>query len=321
MIWAYPDFRLLLLFVGLFALLYILYLVRFWKINRKLKVKKRRLIWKMVLRTVYFVLFMIALSGPSVGSAMKEIKQEGKDIFLAIDLSQSMNAQDINPSRLQRVKFELKNLVKNFSSDRLGIIIFSSEAFIQCPLTFDQNVIQLHLDGLNTSLVPNYGTDIAAPLNMAYQKFQNENDQENKSKAIILVSDGEDFGENLPPVLDKLAEEGIKVFSLGIGTEEGASIPRGNSVVMDPQTNRPAISRLDATNLKTIATRTDGAYFELSDLTQEIPQLINAIERLEGTVTASRMVEASANKYFYFLSAALVLALLDMMLPVKTLSF
>ena len=206
-------------------------------------------------------------------------------------------------------------------SDRLGIIIFSSEAFIQCPLTFDQNVIQLHLDGLNTGLVPNYGTDIAAPLNMAYQKFQNENDQENKSKAIILVSDGEDFGENLPPVLDKLAEEGIKVFSLGIGTEEGASIPRGNSVVMDPQTNRPAITRLDATNLKTIANRTDGAYFELSDMVQEIPQLITAIERLEGTVMASRMVEASANKYFYFLSAALVLALLDMMLPVKTLSF
>ncbi len=321
MIWAYPDIKLTLLLVGLFTLLYVLYLMRFWKINRKLKVKKRRLVWKMVLRSVYFLLFMIALSGPSVGSAMKEIKQEGKDIFLAIDLSQSMNAQDINPSRLQRVKFELKNLVKNFSSDRLGIIIFSSEAFIQCPLTFDQNVIQLHLDGLNTSLVPNYGTDIAAPLNMAYQKFQNENDQENKSKAIILVSDGEDFGENLPPVLDKLAEEGIKVFSLGIGTDEGTSIPRGNSVVMDPQTNRPAITRLDATNLKTIANRTDGAYFELSDMAQEIPQLITAIERLEGTVMASRMVEASANKYFYFLSAALVLALLDMMLPVKTLSF
>jgi len=320
MIWAYPSSGLSILLIGLFTFLYGIYLYRFWRINQRLQVKKRSLVWKCVLRTLYFALFLIALAGPSIGSALKEIKQEGKDIFLAIDLSQSMNAQDINPSRLQRVKFEMKNLVKNFSSDRIGIIIFSSEAFIQCPLTFDQNVIQLHLDGLNTNLVPNYGTDIAAPLNMAYQKFQNENDQENTSKAIILISDGEDFGENLPPILDKLAEQGIRVFALGVGTEEGSTIPRGNSVVMDPQVNRPAITRLDATNLKTIATRTDGAYFEISDLAMEIPQLINAVERLEGTVMASRMVEASANKYFYFLAAALVLALIDLMLPLRTIS-
>lgn len=320
MIWAYPNNSLIITLVILFTLLYAIYLIRFWRINQKLQVKKRRLVWKCLLRTAYFVLFLIALTGPSIGSSLKEIKQEGKDIFIAIDLSQSMNAQDINPSRLQRVKFEMKNLVKNFSSDRVGIIIFSSEAFIQCPLTFDQNVIQLHLDGLNTGLVPNFGTDIASALNMAYQKFQNENDQEETSKAIILISDGEDFGENYPPILDKLSEQGIRVFSLGVGSEDGTSIPRGNSVVMDQQTNRPAITRLDATNLKTISNGTDGAYFELSDVNQEIPQLINAIDRMEGTVMASRMVEASANKYFFFLSAALLLAMIDVMLPLKTLS-
>lgn len=320
MIWAYPNNGLTILLITLFCILYLVYLVRFWRINRQLRVKKRRLVAKCLLRTVYFILFLVALGGPSVGSSMKEIKQEGKDLFLAIDLSQSMNAQDINPSRLQRVKYEMKNLVKNFSSDRVGIIIFSSEAFIQCPLTFDQNVIQLHLDGLHTNLVPNYGTDIASALNMAYQKFQNKNDQENTSKAIILISDGEDFGDNLPPVLDKLVEQGIRVFSLGVGTEEGASIPRGNSVVMDPQTNRPALTKLDATNLKMIANKTDGGYFELGNANVEVPQLINAIERLEGTVMASRMVEASANKYFYFLAAALVLALIDLMLPVRTMS-
>jgi Ca-activated chloride channel family protein len=320
MIWAYPSYGLSIFLFGLFTILYGFYLFRFWRINQRLQVKKRSLAWKLILRSIYFLLFLVALSGPSIGSALKEIKQEGKDIFLAIDLSQSMNAQDINPSRLQRIKFEMKNLVKNFSSDRIGIIIFSSEAFIQCPLTFDQNVIQLHLDGLNTNLVPNYGTDIASALNMAFQKFQNENDQDNTSKAIILISDGEDFGDNLPPVLEKLSEQGIRVFSVGVGSEEGSTIPRGNSVVMDPQTNRPAITRLDATNLKAIATKTDGAYFEISDIAMEIPQLINAIERLEGTVMASRMVEASANKYFYFLAAALVLALIDLMLPLRTIS-
>lgn len=320
MIWAYPDTNLILTLITVFVLLYAFYLYRFWTINQKIVVKKRSLVWKMILRSLYFSLFLIALAGPSIGNAMKEIKQEGKDIFLAIDLSRSMNAEDVQPSRLQRIKFELKNLVKNFSSDRLGIIIFSSEAFIQCPLTFDQNVIQLHLDGLNTGLVPNSGTDIEAPLNMAYSKFLSDESQEPKSKAIILISDGEDFGDELESTLEKLRESNIRVYTMGVGTNSGSTIPRGSGVVIDQETNRPAISRLSSDNLRRIASQTDGDYFELSDDLQEIPQLIDAIANLEGTVMASRTVEASSNKYFYFLLAGLVLAVLDSLLPVRTLS-
>ncbi len=320
MIWAYSNFSLIIILVGIFTLLYTAYLVRFWRINRKLKVKKHRLLMKMGLRLVYFALFLIAMAGPSVGNATKEIKQEGKDIFIAVDLSQSMNAQDIGPSRLQRVKFELKNLIKNFSTDRIGLIIFSSESFVQCPLTFDQNVIQLHLDGLNTSLVPNFGTDIAAPLDMALKKFRTDENQDPASKSIILISDGEDFGEDMDRILSELKEEGIKVFTLGVGTAEGSTIPKGNGVVMDRNSNSPAISKLATTNLKRIANETDGQYFELSDESQEIPKLITTIEKMEGTVTGSKTVEASANKYFYFLLAALGLALMDMILPLRTIS-
>jgi len=320
MIWAYPDNNFFFLLAVIFLLLYFIYLFRFWRINRTLKVKKSRILIKMGLRTLYFGLFLVAMAGPSIGSAMKEIKQEGKDIFIAIDLSQSMNAQDIGPSRIQRVKFELQNLVKNFNSDRIGLIIFSSEAFIQCPLTFDQNVLQLHLDGLNTNLVPNQGTDIAAPLSLAFRKFQNDDSPEPKSKSIILISDGEDFGEDLPSILDEINEANIKVFTVGVGTSQGSTIPAGNGIIMDPNSGAPAITKLETGNLKRIASQTDGAYFELSDETQEIPQLVAAIEKLEGAVTGTRMVEASANKYFYFLLVAFGLALLDMVLPLRTLS-
>jgi Ca-activated chloride channel family protein len=320
MIWAYPDLNLITTLAILFGLLYFIYLFRFYLINKKLEVKKHRLFFKILLRVSYFVLFLIALSGPSVGTALKEIKEEGKDIFIAIDLSQSMNATDIGPSRLQRVKFELKNLVKNFAGDRIGLIIFSSEAFIQCPLTFDQNVLQLHLDGLNTNLVPNQGTDLSAPLNMALDKFNLENSPDINSKSVILISDGEDFVDNFRDQTSKLSEQGIKVFSLGVGTSQGSPIPRGNSKIIDPKTNQPAITRLESNNLKLIASQTDGQYFELSDELQEIPDLIAAIERQEGTVTGTRMVEASANKYFYFLLIGLGLALLDLMLPLKTIN-
>jgi Ca-activated chloride channel homolog len=320
MIWAYPNFNTITLLAAFFSLLYIIYLYRFYRINKRLEVQKGSLVLKLLLRAVYFTLFLIAFAGPSIGGALKEIKEEGKDIFIAVDLSQSMNAQDISPSRLERVKLELKKMVKNFSSDRIGIIIFSSEAFIQCPLTFDQNVIQLHIDGLNTQLVPSFGTDVAAPLELALKKFQQDESPEPTAKSIILISDGEDFGENLNPVINSLNEAGVKVFSLGVGTAQGSTIPQGSGVVMDRRTSSPAITRLESANLKTISTKTDGQYFELSDEAMDMPYLISAIERLEGTVTGTRMVEASANKYFYFLLAALGLALLDMILPMRTIS-
>ncbi|MBD8490794.1 VWA domain-containing protein [Echinicola sp. CAU 1574] len=320
MIWAYPDVSLLLILATIFGVLYLIYLYRFWLINKRLKVKKHRLLIKMGLRIAYFLLFLVALAGPSIGNATKEIKQEGKDLFIAIDLSQSMNAADIGPSRLQRVKYELKNLIKNFSTDRIGLIIFSSEAFVQCPLTFDQNVLQLHLDGLNTGLVPNYGTDIAAPLALALQKFRTDENQDPKSKSIVLISDGENFGDNLNSVLNQLNEEGIKVFSLGVGTANGSTIPRGNGVIMDESTNSPAVTKLSTNTLKRIASDTNGQYFEISDEVQEIPQLITVIEKMEGTVTGSRTVEASANKYFFFLLTALGLAIFDMILPLRTIS-
>lgn len=318
MIWAYPDVKLTLLLAGIFGLLYFIYLFRFWKINRKLVVQKRRLFTKVVIRTTYFVLFLIAFAGPSIGTSLKEIQEEGKDIFIAVDLSQSMNAGDIGPSRLQRIKFELKNLTKSFPSDRIGLIIFSSEAFMQCPLTFDQSVLQLYIDGLNTGLVPNFGTDLNGPLRMAEERFLNDESQEIKSKSIILISDGENFGDDLEDIGSRLNSEGIKVFSLGIGTTAGSSIPRGNGLVIDPQTGKPAQTVLDRQPLQQIAAETNGQYFEISDEVQEIGDLIAALERVEGGVTGSRVVEASANKYFYFLLAGLVLSLLDMMLPIKT---
>lgn len=319
MIWAYPDTRLIILFAILFGSLYIIYLFRFYLINKRLLVKKSRLIFKMMLRFSYFLLFLVAFAGPSIGTSQVEIKEEGKDIFIAIDLSQSMNATDIGPSRLQRVKFELKNLVKRFAGDRIGLIIFSSEAFVQCPLTFDQNVLQLHLDGLNTGLVPNQGTDLSNPLQMALSKFVEDEQSDMNAKSIVFISDGEDHADNFRPIINQLNEKGIKVFTLGVGTEQGSTVPtRSGGRIIDPRTNQPAITRLESNNLKMIASQTGGRYFELSDELQEIPDLIAALERQEGTIMGTRMVEASANKYFYFLLTAMALAFLDLMLPLKT---
>lgn len=318
MIWAYPDLKLTLLLAGIFILLYLLYLSRFWSINRKLKVEKQRLFTKLFIRTLYFILFLIAFAGPSIGDSLKEVKEEGKDIFLAVDLSQSMVATDIAPNRLRRIQFELKELLKSFPSDRVGLIIFSAEAFMQLPLTYDQAVANLYIDGLSIGLVPSLGTDLSTPLRMALERFKGDKSQEQKSRSVVLISDGEHFGEDLDGIAEELVDEGIKVFAIGIGTDAGGEMPRGNGLVLDPETGKVALTKLNREPLQYIAAETGGQYFEISDKNQEMGGLITAIENLEGGIANTRVVEASSNKYFYFLLAALALALLDMILPIKT---
>lgn len=318
MIWAYPDIKLILFLSGIFGLLYFFYITRYWIINRRLKVQKQRLFTKLILRTLYFVLFLIAFAGPSIGNSYKEIQEEGKDIFIAVDLSQSMVATDILPNRLSRIQFELKELIKTFPSDRIGLIIFSTEAFLQLPLTYDQSVLNLYIDGLNIGLVPNLGTDLTTPLKMALNKFEKDESQEVKSKAVILISDGEHFGDDLEEVADQMQKNGIRVFSLGVGSERGGEMPRGNGLVMDPKTGKPALTRLNRAPLQYLASETGGEYFEISDQAQEMGGLISALINMKGGVSNTRRVETSSNKYFYFLLSALVLALVDMILPVKT---
>lgn len=318
MIWAYPDLKLTLLLAGIFILLYLLYLSRFWSINRKLKVEKQRLFTKLFIRSVYFILFLIAFAGPSIGDSLKEVKEEGKDIFLAVDLSQSMVATDIAPNRLRRIQFELKELLKAFPSDRVGLIIFSAESFLQLPLTYDQAVANLYIDGLSIGLVPSLGTDLITPLRMALERFKGDKSQEQKSRSVVLISDGEHFGDDLDGIAEELVDEGIKVFTIGIGTDAGGEMPRGDGLVLDPETGKVALTKLNREPLQYIAAETGGQYFEISDQSQEMGGLISAIENLEGGIANTRVVETSSNKYFYFLLAALALALLDMILPIKT---
>jgi len=236
-----------------------------------------------------------------------------------VDLSKSMDAFDIQPSRLEKIKFELKKVVDAFSSDRIGIIIFSSEAFMQCPLTYDQNALDLFIETMNTGLVPSSGTDFGPPLRMALQKLD---DQEGpatnqKSKVIVLISDGEDFGEETDEMTKEIEGKDIKLFTLGIGTEHGSQIFAGRGYKLDQQ-GKPVVSRLNSASLKKLANDTGGQYFEVNGSGNDVSRLINTIGKIEGETRDARMIDVSANRYFYFLAAALALLIADLLLSVKT---
>lgn len=309
-----------IIFIATFVLFYIFYLLRIIRIGRQLKTPFYNVFIKMFLRTLIFALLIIALLGPSFGESKKEVKSVGKDIMICIDLSKSMDAFDIQPTRLEKVKFELKKIVGAFNSDRIGLIIFSSEAFMQCPLTFDQNALNLFIETMNTELVPASGTDFGPPLRMAIKKIQEGGEQNASratSKVIILISDGEDFGEETAAAEQEIEKEGIKLFTLGIGTDEGGKIYASNGYKRD-RNGEVVITKLNSRSLRSLADKTGGQYFEINDSRNDVSRLINTIAKIEGELRDARFVDVTANRYFYFLGLALVLLAVDILLTVHT---
>lgn len=301
-----------------FVVLYGFYIARIIRIGRMLHTSSANVYIKAVVRTLIFALMMVAFLGPSFGDSKKEIKSVGKDIMICVDLSKSMDAFDIQPTRLEKVKFEMKRIIESFSSDRIGVIIFSSEAFMQCPLTFDQNALNLFIETMNTNLVPSSGTDFGPPLKMALTKFENdEAASKQKSKVIVLISDGEDFGENTDEVAEDVEDGNIRLFTLGVGTENGSPINSQRGYKTDRE-GKTVITKLDNASLKKLAQGAGGQYFEISDARNDVTKLIHTINNIEGELRDTRFVDVSANRYYYFLILGFVLLCADVLINIKT---
>ncbi len=306
------------LLVLLFGLLYALFVRRNYVISRRLGSRGRAVWVKLFLRSAYFTLMLMALLGPSFGDVQREVRTVGKDIYIVVDLSRSMDANDVSPSRIERAKFEIKNLISNLRGDRLGLIVFSYDAFLQCPLTYDQNALQIFVDALSTDLVPEGGTDMSPPLQMALEKHTDPDNPLTKQQAkiILLISDGEDFGDATNKIAGEISDAGIRLFALGIGTERGGRIPSGRGYKLDRE-GREIVSQLNSRALRQLAGRTDGKYFEITDQANEVRQLQFAIDNVAGELRDTRFMDASANQYSLFLIPALILVGLDLLFTVK----
>lgn len=320
--WAYPLGWPEGLAAIFFFLLYLGYILRTRRLAAPLGQKGWRLGWKLVLRALYLGLLGAALLGPAYGVTQRPVRTEGKDVWLLVDLSRSMDAPDIAPSRLQKVKQELSALTSRFQADRLGLIVFAGEAYVQCPLTYDQAALQLFLNTLQTSLVPAGSTDLTPPLELVLQRLDSARagspTPQARATAIVLVTDGEDFGEKLEATVRILARSNTRVFPIGVGTTEGSRIPqsRGRGYVRDDR-GREVVTRLAPAPLRRLAEQTGGQYFELTDRRNEFPLLLNALNRLEGQAEQVRTVAVADNRYRYPLVLALLLLLLDVVITVK----
>ena len=303
-------------FLAIFFILYLVYLGRIFWIARRLDTTAGSSILKFILRSFYFGLMILALLNPSFGEMKGTIKAQGKDIFLLIDVSKSMDATDIQPSRIEKAKFEINRFINKFSNDRIGLIIFSEDAQMLSPLTFDRKAIDYLVPKINTDIFNEGGTNFTPALELAINKLSKTKSKA-QSKAIILISDGENFGIVDKTIYSQIRRKGINFFAVGIGTLNGITLREGNNLKKDADGNN-IITKLDATSMKKIASETRGKYLEINTVSNSFNDLINHVEEITSNLIDERQIDVIENKYFYFLIIALFLLGLDVFFTVRT---
>jgi len=227
--------------------------------------------------------FIVALSKPQAGTRLEPVTITGSDIYIAIDLSQSMKAEDIKPNRLERAKIDALELIESLQGDRAGIIFFAGDAFVQCPLTSDYDALTTVINSLTIETAVSSGTSLAAPLDLVMNVFKPEED---RYAVLLLLTDGENTGSDPEKTVRELSNRDIKVFCIGIGTKTGAPIPvfdengKRTGFKKDQQ-GKVVISQLDDYLLRNIAEQTRGEYFKTTDTFDEIRRFISALETLK----------------------------------------
>lgn len=303
-------------FLAIFLILYLVYLWRIFWIARRLDTTARSSILKFILRSFYFGLMILALLNPSFGEMKGTIKAQGKDIFILIDVSKSMDATDIQPSRIEKAKFEINRFVNKFSDDRIGLIIFSEDAQMLSPLTFDRKATDYLVPKINTDMFYEGGTNFTPALELALKKLS-KTKSKTQSKAIILISDGENFGIINKTIYSQIRKKGINFFAVGIGTSNGITLKEGNSFRKDADGNI-IITRLEPALMKKIASETRGKYLEIKTVSNSFNDLINQVEEITSNLIDERQIDVIENKYFYFLIIALFLLGIDVFFTVRT---
>ncbi len=279
-------------------------------------VSRRKQIWKVSLVLLSFIILVFALADPQIGTRLEEVKRSGVDIFVALDVSKSMLAEDVPPNRLEKAKHEISTFIDRLQGDRIGLICFSGIAFVQCPLTLDYSAATLFLNDIDTDIIPQPGTAIARAIDVARQSFVAK---EFKHKVLVLITDGEDHEGDPLEMAKEAAKEGIVIYTIGIGSPQGAPIP-----IYDAYGNRTGFkkdrdgqivtTKLDVLTLEKIAFETGGKYYISSTGESELNKIYGEISAMEEKELASRQFTQFEDRFQIFLIIALVILIIETLL-------
>ena len=247
---------------------------------------------------------IMSLLGPIFGVSKTEVLTAGRDIYLAIDLSNSMGLSDVSPDRIEKVKIELNPILNSIENDRVGLALFSSQAYWQVPLTKETSIIKEYVSGLDTGILPDGGSNIESPLKLIAEKALLEK-KTKRTQVLILFTDGETFKDIDPSTYESIRKADLKVFIVGVGTSIGSDITVGEKV---------AVSSLNSAGLRDLAQKTNGNLYFLNDDTNEINGLITKLATITSVVREQPSLIVANNRYLNFLSIAMFLMLVDLLL-------
>jgi Ca-activated chloride channel family protein len=269
--------------------------------------------FKFVLYLFSITLLLIALANPQVGTKIEEVKQVGIDVYILLDVSKSMLAEDIKPSRLEKAKFEISKLIQRLKGDRIGLIVFAGQAYIQIPLTSDYAAANLFLSAVDVNSVPQPGTAIGPALELALKSFRYD---DGTKKAIVLITDGEDHeGELDAPISDANSKD-VALYAIGLGSPTGVPIPVYSQTGVqtgykkDNQGNI-VLTKLDEATLKSITEKGNGKYYRGSNTEDELEAIYNDLSKIEQSEYGSKKITEYEDRFYYFLLPAILILLID----------
>ncbi len=268
-----------------------------------------RIAVKSGLKVLALVFMILALMEPQWGMKEEEVTLKGADLMLVLDVSNSMLAQDLKPSRMERMKRKLRDLLQMLAGDRVGLIAFAGRSFLLSPLTIDYGTLEMFVDELSPNTIPVQGTDLSGALSLAIKAMSDKE----SAKAILVFSDGEDFSEKLDKMIETLKEKKIKVFALGFGTPEGAPIPEpGGGFKTNPE-GEMVVSKLKEEALKELALETGGAYVRTVSGDEDLRQLY--VKGVRGALELSELKAARKqvweSRFYWPLGIALAFLALE----------
>ena len=319
-IFAAPHYLLLLLLIPFFFLGMGLWL---WGRRRRLRrfgdealvnelmpSWSRGKLWvRTVLLSLAFFFFVVGLSRPQIGAKLKEHKIKGAEIMIVLDVSNSMLAQDYSPDRLERAKLAISRITDKLKDDRIGLIVFAGTSFVQLPITSDYVSAKMFLNSISTESIPIQGTAIGDAVSTAVRGFSAQSEH---SRAIIVITDGENHEDDAVAAAKQAAEAGIKVYTIGVGSADGQPIPMNGELLKDKDGNI-VVTRLDEEPLRKVASAGGGAYVHAGNDEFGLTPIISDIRKMEDEEYNSVVFEEYNEQFMYFLGIALVFFVLEML--------
>ena len=275
-------------------------------------VSRTKRIWKFILFTLAFALVIIGIVNPQAGTKLEEVKRKGADLMVCLDVSNSMKAEDLQPNRLEKAKQAISKLIDKLEGDRIGIIVFGGEAYVQLPITSDYSASKLFLESISTDMIPTQGTAIGAAINLAIESFGKD---EGKNKAIVIITDGENHEDDAVKAAEKASDKGITIHTIGMGSAEGSPIPvyRGNTLegFRKDKDGNTVVTKLNEQSLQEIALAGNGIFVRASNSDAGLSNILDAIEKLEKKQFESKMYSDYEDRFQWFIAAALILLLIE----------